>query len=155
MGRGLAAVVGGLLCVAAAGAAEPAKPKIEWKTNLWDAYTLAVKEKKPLVVYFYADGCEWCDKMGDTLADDSVQKFADRAVFVRVNGDKDEDVKGNVGKLMTQLGVERYPTVAVVQPFPDKLVDLGRVRGYFPAEKFAPRLEQALDQATDQAAKAK
>ena len=154
--RGLTALLACLIGAAVAAAEAPAKPKIEWKTDLWPAYQQAVKDQKPLVIYFYTDNSEWCDKMTETLADDRVQQFADRAIFVRVNGEKDEDAKGNVGRLKQQLtNFDRYPYVAVLQPFPDKLVDLGPIRGYWAADQFVPRLEKSLGQATDPAAASK
>lgn len=109
---------------------------VGWETDLVVAWTKAVRERKPLVVYFYMVGCVYCEKLDkDVIAGKPLAAYAGRAVFARVDQAKDDKSK-NVSKMLTSLGIERFPVVAVLDAQADVIKEVGRVTGYFPGEQF-------------------
>src|SRR5207302_9689779 len=105
---------------------------IIWSKYLYDSYELAVKYKKPLVVYFYEDDCYYCQMLNrEVLSSPQINSLWDKAIFVAVNLLKDEDKKGNVAQLKADLGFNRFPALVVLDAGPDWLSERGRIVGYF------------------------
>src|SRR5688500_1168916 len=81
---------------------------IYWHNNIYEAYQKALKENKPLVVYFYFKGCGSCHKLENgALASSEVGTLANRAVFARVDIETDDSYK-NISKIRDSLKLERY-----------------------------------------------
>ncbi len=131
---------------APANAANSGPQAVQWSNKVYQAFQQACREKKPLVVYFHSVGeCKHCTRLEtETLTAPSFHVLADRAVFVRISMN-DEDEKGNVRQLMNQLGVESVPFITVLDPSPSQIVERGHVLGYFPAEAFVPKIQALLD----------
>ncbi len=120
---------------------EPADKKIEWHKDVFKAYDQAVLERKPLIVKFETDWCDYCKDLNDkVLTDTRFLNLADKAVFVAANPEKDK-VAADLGK---QLGVDGYPTVVVMEARPELLQEVGRVVGLLPADKFMPQLQKLM-----------
>lgn len=132
-------LVGLLLCVLFAGSASAhssnvqfpganAKP-IAWYGSVWAAFTDAMAQKRPLVVYFYVRGGKYCAEFERTSLNDlRVQSLSQRGVFARLDCESD-DAHNNVSTLIQQLGIKDYPTVVVLECYSDKLVERGRITG--------------------------
>jgi thiol-disulfide isomerase/thioredoxin len=124
---------------------EPAEKKVEWQSDVLKAYDQAVVDRKPLIVKFQTDWCDYCKELDQkVLFDKRFQNLADKAVFVVANPEKDT-VAADLGK---QLKVDGYPTVAVMSATADLLKETGRVVGLLPADKFMAQLEKHLPAGT-------
>ena len=121
-----------------------AAKKVQWHNNLYSAYSQALRENKPLVAYFYFYDCGFCKKLENgPLSSKEINSLADKAVFVRVNIHMD-DAQKNVSKLIQQLQLERYPSVAVMNVYKDKLTERGRIIGLFETSEYYFNLTQIL-----------
>ena len=124
---------------------EVAPPKaIEWSEQLFDSYQKALETGKPLVVEFSTDWCEHCKRLNEgPLASAEVRKYADRAVFARIDPEKD-DANHNVSNMVNSLGIDRYPTTVVLNVKADSLQEVGRIVGYYDTPKFVEQLAKLL-----------
>lgn len=91
----------------------PMKPS-EYKVGM--DYNLAIKEKKPIVVLFYADWCRFCIGFMPTYQSLS-RIYADDYNFSKVNV---EDLKYQ--KLVKEIGITGFPTVYLIDPKYDNKV---------------------------------
>ncbi|NQU75974.1 MAG: thioredoxin [Planctomycetes bacterium] len=67
--------------------------------------TTVLKADQPVLVDFYATWCGPCKVLAPTI-DQLANEYGSSVKFVRVNGDKSD-------QLMTEYGVEAYPTVMI------------------------------------------
>jgi hypothetical protein len=124
-------------------ASQPAK-KIQWQNNIWGAYTMALNQNKPLVAYFHMWNGEYCRKLENgPLASPEVNSLADKAIFVRVDIDMDDNHK-NVASKIRELNLKEYPAVVVMDVYKDRLVERGRIIGYFDTPEFYGHLNPLL-----------
>jgi hypothetical protein len=123
----------------------PKAVRIRWEPNLYQAYRRTRDGRQPLVAYFYfAEGCPNCQALvRDVLPSTELNAMAAYGVFAQVDIDKDDD-KGNVARMLKDLGLERYPVVAVLDAETDVIRERGRVTGYFPLAEFYPRFTKLL-----------
>lgn len=119
--------------------------RVPWvEDNLYDAYARAYQEKKPLVVMFHADWCNYCKRMSnEALVSQDFRQFAQEAVFVKLNVEKD-DQYGNVKQLMLRLGIEEYPSMAVMDVSGEQVNVLGRIVGYHNPPQFMNVFRQVM-----------
>jgi thiol:disulfide interchange protein DsbD len=119
--------------------------KIEWKTNLVEAYKQALKEGKPLVVEFSADWCAFCRSMDNyILPRPEVQKMAGTAVFAKVDPDIDKDA----ADMVESFNIKSYPTFLVLDCSPQALRERGRIVGYQDADEFVRLLKLLVPEPT-------
>lgn len=89
-----------------------------------------------MVVYFYMVGCVHCEKLDrDVIQSKALAAYTNRAVFARIDHAKDDKAK-NVSKMLTSLGIDRFPVVTVLDAQTSLISEVGRVTGYFPYEAF-------------------
>lgn len=70
----------------------------------------AMRENRPLLVFFTAQWCHYCHEMADeTFTDPRVRQLADRFVCVWVDADREAEV-------CQALGVQAFPTVQFLSP---------------------------------------
>ena len=139
---GLAAVCGS--------AAEPQYGRVRFETNLYGSFQKAMKANKPLAVFFYQSecdnckgACKHCAKLEKALNGELAARYADEAVFVKVDILRDDQHK-NVSRLMEQLNVKQVPMLIVLDASPKELKEIGRIVGAFPEEEVARRLGAIL-----------
>jgi hypothetical protein len=110
--------------------------KIEWGTNLYAAYKESLASRKPLVVFFYVYSGNYSTQFArDVLYTTQMNAFANRAVFARVDVETDDGYK-NVTKMIGSLGLTEYPAVVVLDCWPDKIVERGRLVGFQKPQMF-------------------
>jgi len=69
-----------------------AEEKIAWGDDYKKGLEQAQKEKKPLLLYFWASWCEGCKQLDEgAFSDARVLEQAKRYVCVRIDVDKDEE----------------------------------------------------------------
>lgn len=123
----------------------PVAEKVDWfQDDVYGAYSKAYTERKPLVIMFEADWCNYCKAMDkEVLKSKEFREFAAEAVFLRLNVEKD-DKYGNVKQLMTRLGITEFPAVAVVDVASQNINVLGRIVGYHNPPQFMNVFRQVL-----------
>ncbi|HZS45619.1 MAG TPA: thioredoxin family protein [Blastocatellia bacterium] len=132
-----------MLCVAPSGLSRQSgatstnqNDGIQWRTNLFGAFTDAMAQHKPMLVYFYNEEGPWCRKLqSEVFTSPEIRTLADKAVFVKVPDGLD-DQSGNAKKLRDSLNITQYPTVAVLDPSPEKIVERGRVVGFYDSKSY-------------------
>ena len=108
--------------------------EINWEKDLKSAYTVASKEKKPLMVMVEGIHCRWCKKMiHKTLEDDSISKRLKNFVLVKVDKDGDE-------AWIELPEVKFVPTIFFLTP--EKKV-VQKVTGYFNVQDFNSWIDDA------------
>ena len=109
-----------------------------------EGLTLAEKENKYVLIYFYTDECSWCKKMVDqTYSNEEVKKIlSDKFVAVKINARSEDKVIENgeeisEKKLATLYQVSRYPTTWFLEINHTRIAPLP---GYVTTEQFIPVL---------------
>ena len=118
-------------------AKEPAAKKTDdaWLTDFEAAKKQAVKEDKPILMFFTgSDWCGWCQKLHtDVLDKDEFQKFAkDNLVLLELDFPNSIPQSAELKKQNSELGkkfkVDGYPTMVLVEP--DGKTEIDRTVGY-------------------------
>jgi len=113
----------------------------------WDeGIAAAVKEKKPILVDFYADWCKWCKVMDDeTFSAPEVKKiFASDWVTIRIDTQDTETMGSFKGKTLTfrqmagAFGVTGLPSYLFIDKEGEPVTIIS---GYRPKEQFIPMLD--------------
>ena len=125
-------------------AVEETKPLVLKWLSYNEGLTLAQKENKYVLIYFYTDGCSWCKKMEkETFSDEEVKKIlSDKFVTVKINARSENKVLEN-GKeisereLATLYQVSGYPTTWFLESNHSRVAPLP---GYVTTEQFIPVL---------------
>jgi len=109
-----------------------------------EGLTLAEKENKYVLIYFYTDECSWCKKMIDqTYSNEEVKKIlSDKFVTVKINARSENKVMENgeeisEKKLAILYQVSGYPTTWFIENNQTRIAPLP---GYVATEQFIPVL---------------
>jgi len=109
-----------------------------------EGLTLAEKENKYVLIYFYTDECSWCKKMIDqTYSNEEVKKIlSDKFVAVKINARSENKVMENgeeisEKKLAILYQVSGYPTTWFIENNQTRIAPLP---GYVATEQFIPVL---------------
>ena len=110
-----------------------------------EGLTLAEKENKYVLIYFYTDECSWCKKMVDqTYSNEEVKKIlSDKFVTIKINARSENKVVENgeeisERKLATLYQVSGYPTTWFLENNHTRIAPLP---GYVATEQFIPVLD--------------
>ncbi len=113
----------------------------------------AKKEKKHIMVHFYATWCGWCKRMDRyTFGNEGVRKVLNESyVAIKVNGQSGEKVKVNdreitERQLAGKYGVRAYPVTWFLKPSGERIAPR---RGYAGAEEFLYILNWVKDDLYD------
>ena len=131
--------------------AESEKTEFTWYTD-WDkGIEAAKKEKKPVIIDFYANWCHWCKVMEEKTfsADEIKKRFSEDWIAIKINSDHKEKQGTFEGKTMSYPQLVRYFKVS---GFPSYLfIDkegnpVTIVSSYIPKEQFGPMLDYIKDE---------
>jgi thioredoxin-related protein len=111
-----------------------------------DGMKLALAQKKPMVIDFFADWCVWCKKMDKEVFSDPgvAQRLKDDFICIRIFTDKDLNETLRYKKhvlskpeFSSMVGIQGLPTVL----FMDRNADLiTKIPGYIKKDVFLPLL---------------
>lgn len=97
--------------------------ELTWHTDMSKASELAIKEKKPMLLFFTgSDWCGWCIRLQkEVLKTTEFEKWAkENVVLVELDFPKrtpqDETIKAQNHQLQSMFQVRGYPTVWFVAP---------------------------------------
>jgi len=98
---------------------EPPKPQIpreiNWQNNLDEAFSMAKRDARPLMVDFYTDWCGWCKKLdSDVYTDQTIRELSNQFICVKINADNNKQAA-------QQYNVRGYPTIIFLSPKGDVL----------------------------------
>lgn len=115
------------------------KPGIVWEAYTGAAYTNALQQKKPVMIYFAADWCGPCQMLRkNTFTDKDVMAGAERFIHLRVDltspGPQSEDTKA-----AEKFSVSGLPTVVFIGADGNERIRL-RMIGYEEAARFRQRM---------------
>jgi thioredoxin-related protein len=109
--------------------------EIQWAPSLQEAFQLAEEKNQPIVVDFWMDNCEWCDRLDDsTFAHQDVIDLAASMVFVKAEGKKDTVTR-------KRFQIAGFPTVIIMNSA-GKEID--RIYGYLPPDEFVTTIKDYL-----------
>lgn len=121
---------------------------IEWQ-EFSKALELAKKEKKMVVVDFYADWCSWCKRMDkDTYGNPEVIKYAkSKLIMTKVDTESQaktrfKDRELTYRELAAGMGVRGLPTTAFFDSNGDPITSIS---SYLTPDQFLPILEFLSD----------
>ncbi len=110
---------------------------VAWYTDFSDARDLARAESKPIMINFYTDICPACQKLDRmTFADDGTSDYLN-ANFV--------NVKSNAGKSQLHAMYDIENAVPTTIFATSDGVEMGRIRGFVPPDRFRQGAEQAFE----------
>lgn len=116
----------------------PPPPAINFMATLDAALESAGQNRRPVIVYFTAAWCGWCERMSaSTFTDAQVRRLAEQYVWAKV----DVDAMPAVAK---QYEVAAVPTIVVLNADGKPLK---RQAGFIPASQMTDLLRQFADQA--------
>jgi thiol-disulfide isomerase/thioredoxin len=134
-----------LLAGALMPAAANAQSDFPWEEDLVAAWQKALKEEKPLVVYFFSSTCPHCQKFREeVLSTDQFNALANRGVFASV--DMAKELSESAKKMSENLKVTHVPGVYVLDARADVINEIDRIVGFTPPEEFFPRFAELLEQ---------
>jgi len=121
-------------------AVEQSKPLVLNWLSYDEGLIKAEKEDKYILVFFYSDGCGWCDKMEREVYKNKEVKqlLAGKFVSVKINASSNNKIEVN-GEDITEKAfalsfqVTGYPTTWFMENKDKKIAPLP---GYVPAEQF-------------------
>jgi thioredoxin 1 len=97
----------------------------------------AARRRAPVALDFYTDWCGWCRVFDEAVyPDPAVRRELDRTVFLRL------DAEGEGADAARRYRVDGFPTMVFVDSAGE---ELGRIRGFYPAPRFAERARAILD----------
>ena len=134
------------------------KTEFTWYRDWDEGMAAAKKEKKPVVVDFYADWCGYCKKMDkETFAAPAVKaRLAQNWIGIKINGEDKkaqatwENKKFSHRGLMLNFGVNGFPTLIFFDKNGKQVyfanTETPMTTNYVPPEPFGPLLDYLKDE---------
>lgn len=109
-----------------------------WHTNYEKATSIARKQDKPVLVYFWTAWCTYCEDYNKNVySDPVVQDRLDEFVLVAVNLDDDG---GQAARLADQYNADYPPQLVATDSRGNRLV---KINGYVGRDRFLSNLDRA------------
>lgn len=115
-----------------------------YKNNALEGYKAALEQGKPLVLIMGNPYCGHCKALKAEFEKPEMSELANRAIFCYTNPGDQEGYDRSGKAFADALDVRGYPTISVISPNPNKIVELARYEGYFPARTLKTSLNNAI-----------
>jgi thioredoxin-like negative regulator of GroEL len=113
----------------------PARGQLRFIDGFAAGYTKAIREQKPMLVFFTAEWCRYCHQMADdAFRNDQVINLSERFVCILIDADDEPNV-------CRQFQVESFPTIQFLSPRGEAL---NRVVGKQPGPQLMMAMQIAL-----------
>lgn len=117
---------------------ESSKPGVVWETYTEAALAKALKQNKPIMIYFAADWCGPCHKLRqETFTDEDVRAESERFIRFKVDLTKPEGENAKAGE---KYSVSALPTVVFVGADGNERIRI-RLMGFEGAARFRQRMK--------------
>lgn len=118
------------------GLPKPEAISIKWMTDYDNGMISASQNEMPIVIDFYADWCNWCQKLDYEVyaSPEVIDAGGSSFTWIKVNVDDKKD-------LVAKYNVERYPTVIFLN---SDGKELDRIRGFVDADTFLNKMKEVL-----------
>lgn len=117
---------------------EPPKPEptsIKWITDYDNGMISASQNEMTIIIDFYADWCDWCQKLDyEVYASPEVIDAGSGFTWIKVNVDDKKD-------LVAKYNIERYPTVLFLN---SDGKELDRIKGFVGKDVFLNKMKEVL-----------
>ncbi|MBI4430882.1 MAG: HEAT repeat domain-containing protein [Candidatus Omnitrophica bacterium] len=125
---------------AAQAALDRFKSSVYWSYTFNGGLERAKVESKPILLYFFINGGEWCEQFEqESLAKESIQKLMKEFVPLRINAYSEAG-------LSERYGVAGTPTIIILDP---QGGEISRLPGYVGSERVESYLEESLAALSD------
>lgn len=115
--------------------------EIHWISDATRGYTESVETNKAMVVLFGQPEGNFYQQFLKQFADPKVSGLAKQAIWIQGNTATDTVARN----IALALGIDRVPTVSVLEPNPEKIVEAFRIEGLEDsADELAGHLEKGL-----------
>ncbi|MFZ4772809.1 MAG: thioredoxin family protein [Chlamydiia bacterium] len=97
----------------------------------------AIKEKKPLMIFFLGSGwCHWCDEMKRKILSkpDFIRNVEKNFIVIEVDFPRDGGKRKNEAAYKKRFEVGRYPTLVIYDPKTEKIFKESGFKHMAPAE---------------------
>lgn len=112
--------------------AQQSSAGIKWHTNYQEAFAMAKKQNKPMLLFFTgSDWCGWCKKLDKEvfMSPEFADKVGNKFVFVELdfpmNSELPAQLKDQNAQLKQRYGVTGYPTVILLDASGGFLAETG------------------------------
>ncbi len=119
---------------------------VRWQSVPKTAFDTAIREQRPMLVYFTADYCTYCRKLeGVTWAHPEVAQLVNSEfVPLKIDGEK-------LPQVAEAMQVDGFPDVVIVDPTG---VEIDRISGYVGPDQMLAALRKAAAQSRGRMARA-
>ncbi len=115
---------------------KPSSDKLSWHDNVDEAFKIAQKENKTVLLNFTgSDWCIWCKRLNDEVfSKDEFVKYAENnLVLVKIDFPRDKEQTAETKfynqQLAAQYKIEGYPTIVLLRKDGSELGVTGYVEG--------------------------
>lgn len=127
------------------GVAEIPRLRIGWHRNdTFRAYLEALRDNKPMVLFFHAINCGFCNRFLERFQCPEIERFAGRAVFAMTLGAHAKGGDDSGKRLWDAADGRAFPNVVVLEPSRNHVRIMGHAVGELKTAELAKFLEDSV-----------
>ncbi len=111
--------------------------KITWNLKYIEALKDAQNNKKPIMIFVYADWCGWCKKMErETYADKNIIKLTEKFVCIKIDSNESDES-------FEKFNVKEYPSILFLK---SDATEIERHLGFKTTAEFEAILKKVIEE---------